>query len=631
MRAVVWLYAITLLAIGLYRQFLPIFQDFTGLILGDDGDGFFNLWVMSHNSQHFLSGSLKGILDGRIFFPNQQNSMLLSDTLFLPSILFTILEPLHLSGFARLNATSLILGIASFFFHWLFFHSLWRLAQDDLKFQVDKKASYSSYFLVPFFAYIANYSAGRSIFYVHFQNISSFWVIAIITGFCVYLQNRQSKWLYLSMLGFVAVNYSSQYFGVLSAIVVILFGLCLLAEGSKTIVKIIKQHWVALLCTGALVAPIILLYAKVHNVSTKDPTRNAQGIGWLDLIRPVRGTGAFDFLSPIFGTFSPTNHEMPAYLGYALILALVGILAGTYKIWREWIEALFRHRLTRWLALAFITISILRDYRHVVAWPALLLITLSIFGGWLMAWKWRLKNNISPVGFFLLGSALVIYSLSFGPSHFFRSVNPDASLWGVWAWLVPGVHKMRAIGRMAPIGQTLLLGFVAWFLFKKVLQEKSKVKFATLCLTSAVWMFVQACEHDSDLYITSPSSKYLTSTADENDFFNGLIDPILAFPVVPFHASTYPMLYFVNFPNVKLMNGYSGSSPSHYGLLMSSGTPDLPSESQIYLANQLGVATFVVFKSFFSTLQLEILKSKWHHNIFENERFYVFKSMGEGK
>ena len=631
MRAAVCIYAIALLILGMTRHFSPIFSDFTGSILGDAGDGFFNLWVMTHNAQYFASYSFHGILDGQIFFPNNANTMLLSDTLYLPSLLFTILGPLGLEGFARFNTTALILGLFSFFVHWLFFHFLWQTARADSSAKNPEVAIGSAnwrYFFVPGFAYLASFSVGRSIYYAHFQNISSFWVVVAIAGCAGYLQTRLSKWLYLAMFAFLAANYSTQYFGVLAALVVFIFVLCLFAEGPVEAFRVAMQHWMALGFTVVTFAPLAWLYGRAHGAHSSNLTRNVWGLSFREFFIPVPGTGAFNFLNSKFGPFPPTNHEMPAYLGFALVAAIVVLLGCTFKIWRHWFQVLAKKRSFQLFLGLFALIALLRNFRHLTAWPALILVTIVTMGSLLKGWKWRSKENISPVGYYLVALAVVIYGLAFGPSYFFRQVHPDPSLWGVWAWLVPGVHKMRAIGRMAPIGQTVLLGIVAWMLFRLILIEKSKRANLLLCAVSSFWMLIQACENDSDLYITKPSPDVLVTSADETQFFSNIKEPILAFPVAPFHISTYAMLYFTHFSNIKLVNGYSGSSTPQYDELMASAPPELPSDRQVAMANKLGVHTFVVFKNLLGKEHISIIKSQWADKIFENDRFYVFKASG---
>jgi hypothetical protein len=629
MRAAVWIYAIGLLIIGMVRHFTPIFSDLEGSILGDAGDGFFNLWVMTHNSQYFTSGRLQGILDGQIFFPNNANTMLLSDTLYLPSILFTLLEPLGLQGFARFNVTALILGVCSFFAHWLFFHFLWRSrsVESSLKIPNDKSISVNwYYFLVPSFAYLASFSSGRSIYYGHFQNISSFWVVIAITGCAGYLENRFSRWLYLAMFAFLAANYSTQYFGVLTAIIVLVFIICLLAEGPIEALRIAKRHWLALTFTVTAFAPLAWLYGRAHGAHSGNLPRSVIGISWKNFLQPVPGTGAFNFLNPKFGPLPWTNHELPAYLGFALIISIAIILVTTFKMWWNCVKVLAKNRFVQLFVAIFILIAILRDFRHLTAWPALLTVTVATIGSLVMGWKWRKRQSVSPVGFYLVAIAVLIYGLAFGPSYFFREMHPDPSLWGMWAWLVPGVHKMRAIGRMAPIGHTVLLGIVAWMAFRIILAEKSKKTNLLFGIICSVGMLIQACEHESDLYITKPSSDVLAFSGDENLFFGSLKEPILAFPVSPFHISTYAMLYFTHYPKINLMNGYSGSSTPQYDELIASGPPDLPSDRQVAIASTLGVDTFVVFKNLIGKDSMSVLKAKWANSVFENDRFYVFKS-----
>jgi len=54
--------------------FSPVFEDLDNRIFGDQGDGYFNLWILEHNSSQFQSGDLAPILDGRIFYPDEKKA-----------------------------------------------------------------------------------------------------------------------------------------------------------------------------------------------------------------------------------------------------------------------------------------------------------------------------------------------------------------------------------------------------------------------------------------------------------------------------------------------------------------------------------------------------------------------------
>lgn len=628
------IFSILLLIIGLIRHTSAIFSDLTGHIFGDAGDGFFNLWVMTQNANHFLKGTLQGILDGQVFYPNNAGTMLLSDTLYLPSILFAALEPFGLDGFSRFNIVALSLCCCAFLAHWFFFHFLWcaALTESNSKSSsppLQPKRFDWTYLLVPGFTYVGSFSIGRSIYFMHFQNISSFWAVSAVAGCGGYLQFRRPAWLYLAMVSLVAANYSTQYFGVLVAIIILIFALCLLGEGSRTMLDFTKNHWLSICATAIAIAPIVILYGSTHGAHGTDLPRNVMGFTWRELLRPVSGTGAFNFLNPKIGPLPGTNHELPAYLGFSLIAALFAIFYSTFGIWHSWLFSLARHRAVQVFAIALAVVASLPSYRQWTARPALVILTVAALGSIVAGWKWRTKAKISPIGFYLIAVAIAVYGLAFGPSHFYRNFQPDASLWGIWAWLIPGVHKMRAVGRMAPIGQIILLGLVAWFLFRRIAREASP-RIRTLFFTIALFlMFLQAAEHDSDLYITTPSPAVLTTLPAEEEYFGALQGPILAFPVSPFHISTYAMLYFTHFPNIYLMNGYSGSATPRYYELMASGAPEMPSDKQISMANQVGVDTFVVFKELISDSQLAELMKKWNNKAFDNNRFYVFKSKQE--
>lgn len=598
-----------LLVSSLY--FFPLLSRLDSAIFGNDGDGFFNLWVMRHNYLTWLRGDWSGILDAGIFYPQSTGVMLKSDTLFLPSVLYSFFALCFSNSFVAYNATALLLSFAAYLAYWYFFQQVIKVAAQSL-------SPWVSLLLSALFAWMLWASMGRLIYYEHFQNLSSFWVVLLLGAAIAFLSSQRRRDLRVVLLSFVALNYSTQYFAILGGLLGLLFGLFLiLSFGVRRKLEILRESKWDLVISLVLVAPILWVYLQAFAGKDGGIQTSIAELSWKHFVNPHDRSLIYSLLAKTLA-LEPVHHERPAYLGVVFVmLSLFFLVRGMVRN-PVTLKNIFRYRLW-WISLVMYLLCIQDRHSDFLAVCSLLSMLLMVCGLFVMMHGAIKTKLMSPALGFVILACLMVYSVSFGfvgvREPFFQM---DVSVWGLLASWIPGANKIRAIGRFAPIGQCLVVGAFAWFVARSMSQRLSATKGLVLVSLLTTW---HTLENYYPPLMSFHSSSFYHLNASERQNFSKISSPALVLPSRHFHNNASYMLQFVEVPELKLINGYSGSSTVLFDAIMDAEHKSLNLLAQLIKQH---AETVILAKWRLSEERMNELKAKlmWSEG-YRNERFLV--------
>jgi hypothetical protein len=300
------------------------------------------------------------------------------------------------------------------------------------------------------------------------------------------------------------------------------------------------------------------------------------------------------------------GHERPAYLGWGLILAIVSLLSIKFWYVRTAVVDDFKKRYWPALLLLGSTVAVLSFGKDWGYWGMVLVMFAMAQFLFFLSAHIRYRDWSVPIGFLLL-CLLPIYGMADGPRG---GANPvDVSVWGVFQNLVPGVSKMRAMGRMAPLGLIVLfaLTFYGYFALVSAIAKRRKLLvfncFFLTMLSFAIW------EHTSAVYIFKYQEESIRPSPSAEVFFSNKSYKILSLPLHPWHVTTYAMNYFVESPEILLMNGYSGKMNELLKQLMDKESVGFMNLDTFSLAKENQAELVVVFKELLNDKQSQKLES----------------------
>ena len=296
-------------------------------IFGDSGDGFFNLWAVEHTVGCLARGDLN-LADGRIFWPDNADTFLWSDTMSAPALSFWALKTLTGNSVQAFWLTSIWMSLLGFLAYMFLFGLLFRLARRSNPGIPD-----GAMFLVPLVAYLASFSRARLAFFIHFQNLSVFWLFLLAGGLIGYTCFRRRGYFALAVISEVILIYSAVYFAVAGMCIIGLWGLMMLFAGGGLLQRTFRENWPVMIAGGAIFMVMGVAYAKVPKGTYDVSYLQTLAVGWSDLLVPNGGVFR-TALSRIAGELHNPESETPAYLGLGVILALV--LIGLWRsVWRQ--------------------------------------------------------------------------------------------------------------------------------------------------------------------------------------------------------------------------------------------------------------------------------------------------------
>ncbi|MFH1039180.1 MAG: hypothetical protein V1789_11000 [PVC group bacterium] len=595
-----------------------------GIIYGDDGDGFFNIWVMDHAVRSIERGGAD-ILDGRIFWPENEDTFLWSDNLFVPAAGFAFFKAAAGNVLTAFRLTALALSLLGFAAYFFAFYLLYLVARQILP-AVPRWLS----LFVPIFSYLATFSASRLIYYAHFQNLSSFWLMVMVGGGVGYWHYRRRIFFTLMVISEVLLLYSTPYFAVLGLCFLFAWFLLESCLDLREIPRIIRQNLPVLIVCLLLFTPLAFLYTRIEkNIFTAEYVHQ-MGMKIFHLYTPSSGP-VKNLYESIFPPLLGVSHESPAYPGIGVILAAVGIIIWRLPSLRRWLSGMIRKPWFWFLLMAAIGIRLSGgQWKEYACWMgAVILAAVLLLYAKGMADRAR-KSPLVLYAAYIALAALFSYGLASGPRSQFIDQPINPSLWGLAAFFIPGAASMRAVGRMAVIGQGLILSLLLLtlcYLYSRAEKRGRIILSIVVCILIA-FQFIEGLSARAVVNRYNPDD--LAPTTEERAYFAGISGPVAVFPSIPFQASTRPMLYFNHFPDIYLMNGYSARSTALWDRVMGLGRIwREPGEEQMAFLEEQGARYFILWKDLINWRPLKAIRKERRPILFENERVLVLAPLKE--
>lgn len=607
LRLIAFAAVLSLVGIGSIATQLPSWNH---AIFGDEGDGFYCMWVMGHNIQTLTKFDMSGWLDGRIFFPIRDPTILWSENLLFPSIIYGLFQSLGLGSFAAFNTTGLILFFFSYLSVIAFFSAI-------LNTQKDRRTTAT--ILVIIAAFCTTFHVGKYVYFMHFQNLSSFWVIIAATGLIHIFRENERLGIRLLSLGIIGCLYSAMYFAVLAVtLTLVSLPFYLIVHGWKKAFSRLLDNKFTVVALILVSSPILAAYGMVHSQpSQPGDVHFYSGIDFINFFKPFQKSNAFTLAETFLGQLTWTDHEQPGYLGYAtIVLIAVMVFNIRNELWLMFRNLMVTKGGGAFLCAVLIA-SLFRNFKDYLAIPVFISL------GWLlMSAYMQISDKVrdgsarAPLAVNLI-FLIITYGLALGGSFFFRTNTWNPSVWGLLAKTIPGVTKMRAVGRLAPIGYVFLYGFLFSWLLDFAMRNRRTVIF-----WSAIGLFTTAhyLEHYSQLYVNEYDPNFLNPTAAESEYFASITEPVVYFPTNKNHQNTRPMLIFSPFQNIRLMNGYSGRDVPLWVQIMDMGKDREPTHEQLLFSHLQGVRIAILDKSRLNPAQVEAAKGLLP-NVFESQTY----------
>ncbi len=594
------------------------------LLFGDDGDGFFNLWVLLHNTLYLPQGPASW-MDGRIFWPDNGQTLFWSDILLAPTLPFAGFRAMGAPLFTSFNLTIILLSVATYTTLLLLLHRFrqWSSAGGG-HLRPD--------WLILLFAFTMAFSISQLTTYIHFQNLCGFAVLLVLLGLCGFSCDGRRRWLALALAAEVSLLYTVPYFAVLGSI---LFGIWLLLHClvfSERIRHDISISWWLWPVAALAALPPTLLYHRVEHLSYSPAMLHATLASHIDhLWIPSRGPLRQWLLSG--GQSLPrVSHESLAYLGVGVLLLLPATLvlvirrqvqgktgtppakqfllpAGLFVLYQALVVPL--PALAYWLAwaslLSFLVLLVLHGCNRV-----------------------RVKGSGFPA-LLLLFSSLAAFGLALGPNPHFLDARLNPSLWGIFKVVVPGVANMRAIGRMAGPAAFFLLAWI--YLQYAVPAGAGQGRKRWLLLLPVLLLTLQNMEAwPVQARVNHYPARRIQPTATELGALRALPPGIgCVFPTRPWPRNTHAMLYLAGVEHLTLVNGYSARSTRLLDRLMAAGRDGRePTPEQLAILERVGCDYLLLWKRKIDRRSLRVLRQRYPQVLSTGEMIVLRLAAADG-
>jgi len=562
--------------LGLYISFIRHIPNLSLSVMGDDGDGFFNLWLLE-NVRKFLSDfDLNYLINTHSFYPENNLVLFWSDNMIFPGLIYSLFYGFCSNPFLSYFLTIFTALGMGFACHYLFFREVIRSTTSE------KKELPTVYFLFAMMlTYLFTFSAARIQYSLHFQNFWSFLMFSGLYGMLRVLGGKLRSGLIWIGLSFTLLCYIAMYYAVGLALLGILFFICLCGTyNKKKWLLLIRKGSLIFITTVLLSTPILLGYLSNIHVDTSQHLYGA--VPW-HLIMPLYGSFAEYLYQSLGIPFVGYQSESLVYIGcFSAVVALPMFCFILFQAFKFVRQSPFLLKI-----LAFVILfnaaawSIPRAYEFKVIVVTLAIALFVAFYFYSMAYALKHKK-ISSVSALLGLSATAFYGIAFGLSSGYQHPIFNPSLLGVFNLLLPGMHSIRAIGRFGSPAFGVLLAIIAYIAFTRLYKKRPVLFSLTIgCL------LINIPEQLKIPYINTYAAEFLfNKTPEEHKFFANLQGALVVYPMQPFHLNSYPQLYFLPYKNLSIVNGYSGRSSSFSDQLILSGADSFTPESYALLKSQ---------------------------------------------
>ena len=592
-------------------------------IFGDNGDGFFNLWVMDHVAGNAARGDFSPA-DGRIFWPDNSGTYWWSDNLIVPSLAFGLFRTWARNVFEAFWLTGFLMALLGFVAYLVLFGVVFRTVR-----RCRPELPDWSVLLVPLFAYMACFSRARLLYFSHFQNLSSLWLFPLVAGMIGHALSGRRGYFALVVVSELILLYSAPYYAVTGMSLIFLWALFLLFCGYRELLRVLRENWLVLVACAPLFLFLAAIYAVADHFTYTPLVVRSFSIGFRHLIMPDGGPLA-GVAGAVIHAEPPPDGERPAYVGVGLAIAVLAVLIRHVPTIVSGVRSEAR-RLVFWALLVSVAawVGVCAYPGPVTAWLGLALVAVILLLGLRYLALLRPVAPLAFAGAFLALASFVTYGIAFGPSVSFLDQPASPCVWGLFSWVVPGFASMRAVGRLAVVGQGFLIAALALYVIASFAVRKGRVALLACALILMAVQFAEQIEAKAE--VGDYDAENVTPTSEEALFFAQLRGPLVEFPAIPFYGSAMPMLYFNRFPGICLMNGYSSHSTATWDQVMRlEADSEEAGENPIRFAEEKGVRYIVIDKGRAPRGRVEALRKGDRRVLFENDRFLVLLRRGGG-
>jgi hypothetical protein len=562
-------------------------------IYGDKGDGLFNLWVLEHVHRNAPQG-WQALSDGRILHP-VPNSYWRSDNLLVPALLYSLPRALGADTFRAYAWTVWILAALGFAATLALFAELRR----------DIPCPAWTGLLPPVFAFIVCFSQASLKNHMHFQNLASVFWICLLLALLRFLRSNATRDLLGIVLSMLFLLASAPYYALLGAGLLGVGGLALLANHHRHPLPALLRQLPVVLPFALVWVLLVLPYLHSETRDIPLATLRRSALSAEHLITPL--SGWIRNLAP----WGPWPRLHPGgYPGAGLLIACVLCLG--------W--ALFHHRRLLqkrivWIPVILFLLSFVkvREIRPFVGWFRLALFAVVALYG--LATRKPSPKQLRL--FVLIASAVFVWGTAMGPGRHFSDTHFEPNVWGLFSRLLPGYGSMRELIRFAPLAHLLALALV----FRAFLSvATSRTALVLLVLLTGL----QLSENIGTHAVVSPvDPAHLGLDEAEHAFFETLDGVMFIVPAAPFHRNTQHMLRWMTYENLRLINGYSGSStPELDALIAAENHHGRVSPEQVAAAIAQGADFLCVLRHYVPDPAEEQVRRSFPR-LFENDRFLV--------
>lgn len=620
--------AFFLFCFGLYFNFIRHLPDLQKSIFGDEGDGFFNLWLLEHVRLFFSHWDLNLLIHTNTFYPENNLTLFWSENQIFPGAIYSLIYFFCQKSILSFNILHFVSVALAYTTHFFLFKKILSWGREVISESYEKQSKrvqqlhdFSLNVLLLIFTYSFTFSMTRMVYTVHFQNQWSFLTLVSIFGMIKILEKSYRLGAVLVCGAATLLCLSSMYYFVTFSMIGLFFGVFLIFSLKKAeLSKLIKQSLPSIGVSSVICLPILYAYSLTE--------KNGLGSGSFSKISqifyPFPNTLVFNLLDR-FGinleNYSQYNHESLIYPGVFLLFLSIPLFLLTLK--QAWIFIKSDHSLKIWLSIILIF--------NAAAWSlsskfeSKALITTMGVGGLLIyiliSFYRAVERKVLRSELALLFiSAIVFYSVTLGQSVGFRGHTFNPSFFGIFSLINPGFLAMRAAGRLGVLASAMLCGLTFYYLVIKVKFFKPWV-----CSIVIGLGLLHSFEQFQKPYVnTYPVERVLQLSRDEKEFFSSLSDSILFYPVAPWHKNTYYLLLSQPYENIRLVNGYSGHLPPFLSsILNNSESLRYPSKSLIEKI-KLKSRVLVFAKWAYERKGIEEIQENYTRKIFESENYLAY-------
>jgi hypothetical protein len=610
--------AAVIFSVEVYLRYLQYTKGFTGYIFGDEGDGYFNLWLLEKSKYFWTHFDIAFLVRSNIFCPDGRLVLFWSDNLLAPGVVYSLVYSITRDMILSYNLLTYIMILLNFCIALFFFLTLAVIANNK-----ERDIPFAFLLLIPWAAAVVVFSDTAMMFTFHFQNNFMPLILlgAALSLRIYYCLDDLSRYALPSV--FVILFYATPYYAVGYALLCGVFAFFFLFSHRKSeIYDFVKKNYIYYALAGLAVCPVLVGYfkAKVSYGSQLD-----YGSVWKHILTPIAGSRMFSTLSEMGVPVKEYIHESLIYSG-VFIFPLVALTLLT-MIARF---ILYHKKEPIVLFLLVLSASSLGGYIIFPGWIRARFVVVLLILSCLIAVGVKYCQG-DKLALYFIGLCMVLFAgFALGPSAQGLPNRLNPSVWGAIAFILPRTRSIRTVGRFGYIAFAFSIGFLVYSVF--VWWRTIAVRWVRTAIYSVVFLaIILTIGLDQSIKPLFGQYKFfmLVPTEDEMKYFQQNPGLFYYLPADPWHYPASFMVYSAAMPEIRLVNGYSGRSSAIYDSIRQTIKTSFR-EDGLEILKKNGIRGAVFDKLRIDPKQLEEQKTlKGTQIVLENERYLII-AMGVG-